>query len=450
MLPILGLAVGSAAGAATIALAASGTPGSGTRAVLDATHFPPLLTAPGERVDLAYDMHCAAPDEETEESTCDVHGTVFIRAAGDGDFDQRELVPRSADGREQLVTTVPTSLAERPGGFEYYAVLEAPTLGERLVVPAGGADAPQRSLPLERSVDVALGRHRFGHGRRAGTRLAFSRWGDGPTDVGLEQGKNLGPIGAASFDVDASGALFVLDQVHRRLLRWTKGANVPARIPVSVTGTLADIATGTDGSIFVLESTAREGRTALVRRFDDGGRELDAIETAERTSSQIRMSPTGPVVLGQPSHQWLPVSVGGVPASPSEQVERGRSGRTFRDGAEVIVLRRENELRVALLAGRRITRSWRLTSDTPLAEVQLAEPLGQRLVVVVRVYDERSDEFVVALLDRRGLVDQFALDSAAWAETAPFGRSRLLGRSLYRFGSTSTGAFIDSFDLEVR
>jgi hypothetical protein len=89
-------------------------------------------------------------------------------------------------------------------------------------------------------------------------------------------------------------------------------------------------------------------------------------------------------------------------------------------------------------------------SGTPLAEVQLAERWCQRLVLVVRVYDGGSDEFVVLVLDRDGLVDRFALDSADWAETAPLGRFRLLGRSLYRLGSSPSRVFVDRFDLEVR
>jgi hypothetical protein len=450
LIPTLTLAIGSTAGAATIALASTGAERAQAPAVFDATHLPPLLTTAGESVDLEYDTHCAPPDEDVE-PVCDVRGSVFVRAAGERSFEEHALVPRSVDGRDQLAFTVPASLAGRSGGFEYYAALESSIAGERLVVPAGGSEAPQASRPLENEVDISLGRHEFGRGRRAGTRLAFARWGDGPADVGLEPGRNLGPIGASAFDVDNSGSVLVLDQVHRRLLRWRKGADTPVRIPVSVAGTLADLATDPDGAIYVLESAARDGRRAQVRRFDDDGRELEVIETAERTSSQIRMSPDGPVVLGQPSHQWLPVSVSGMPASRAEQLERGRSGRPFRDGVETIALRRGNELLVALTAGRRISRSWRLTSDTPLAEVQLAEPLGsQRLAVVVRAYDERSDEFVVLVLDRHGIVDRFALDPADWAESSPFGRFRLVGKFLHRLGSTSAGAFVDRYQLEVR
>ena len=74
--------------------------------------------------------------------------------------------------------------------------------------------------------------------------------------------------------------------------------------------------------------------------------------------------------------------------------------------------------------------------DTPLAEVQLAEPIGQRLVAVVRVYTDDADEFVALVLSRRGSFEEFSLDAADWAETAPLGRFRLVGRSLYQLGST--------------
>ena len=225
---------------------------------------------------------------------------------------------------------------------------------------------------------------------------------------------------------------------------------MPTRVPISVRGTLADLAVGDDGSTYVLESTAEPGRHPLVRRFDDAGRELEAIETAEPSSSQIRISPSGPLVLEHPSHHWMPVTVDGIPASHAAQLLHGRSGRELPGGREIVVYRHGNELRIALVSGRSMSRSWRITSDTPLAEVQLAEPLGQRVVAVVRQYDDRVDEFVVLTLDRTGIVDRFTLDPADWAETMPLSRFRLVGRSLFRLGSTPTGAFVDRFDLEVQ
>ncbi|HSI97733.1 MAG TPA: hypothetical protein VK926_05180, partial [Gaiellaceae bacterium] len=115
-----------------------------------------------------------------------------------------------------------------------------------------------------------------------------------------------------------------------------------------------------------------------------------------------------------------------------------------------VVLRRGNELRLALVGPNGVRRSWRVTSETPLAEVQLAEPLGARLVVVVRVHSDTDDEFVVLVLDDRRVVRKFSLDSADWAETAPLSRFRLAGSSLYQLGSTPAGLFVDRFDLEVQ
>lgn len=450
---ILGVVVGCAAGVASVTLGAAAAQRTGTeqRAVFDATHLPPLLTMPDERAELVYEVHCAAGSDEGAEAGCDVRGAVFVRGAGRGSFERLALnAEESESSGRQLGARIPSSLVSHAGGFEYYAELEAPDLGEHVTIPAGGADAPHASRPLENPVDIALGRHVFGDTRRADVRLAVAAWGDGPAQAGLEQGRQLGAIGPSSFDVDAAGTVSVLDQAHRRLLRWRKGAREPIRVPLSIAGTIADLAVANDGSTYVLESTAEPGRNPLVRRFDDAGRELEAIETAERTSSQIRMARDSALVLGHPSHHWMPVTVGGVPASREVQLRHGRAGRSLRTGGEIVLFRHANELRVAMISARSMTGSWRLTSATPLAEVQLAEPIGQRLVLVVRMYDDDVDEFVVLTLDRKGLVDRFTVEAADWAETAPLSRFRLVGRSLYRLGSTSAGAFVDRFDLEVR
>jgi hypothetical protein len=445
----IGVAIGITAGLASITLAAADRVEPAHPVVFDATHLPPLLTISGEPVELAYDVHCASGDDAEAEAGCDVRGAVFVRSAGPGRYERHELEIRMADGSRQLVARVPDELAGQPDGFEYYAVIEAPVLDQRLTVPAGGADAPHVSRRLKRPVDVALGRHVFGSYQRADARIAFASWGGGATQAGLEQGRELGMTGPSAFDVDAAGTLTVLDQANRRFLRWRKDARAPTRTPISVMGTIADIAVGNDGTTYVLESTTERGRNALVKRFDDTGRQLEAIETAERTSSQIRMAPGGPLVLSHPSHHWTPVTLGGVPASPEAQLRRGRAGRRLRSGGEIVVFRHANELRLATISGQGTT-GWRLTSSTQLGEVQLAEPLGERVVVVARMYDDDVDEFAVLVLDGKGLADRFTLDAADWAETAPLSRFRLVGRFLYRLGSTAAGAFVDRFDLEVR
>jgi hypothetical protein len=445
---ILGLVAGVIAGTAAVALVGSAVAQRAPAIapeVLEATHFPPLLTLPGERVDLTFDVHCAAPGTDDPEAACAVSGTLFARAAGRREFSVSRLTPRVEDGLRQL-TAVASDQLTNPNGFEYYAELVSEG-GRRITVPAGGADAPYRVRTLLDAVEVSLGVHAFGKGRAQAERVASAPWGDGPADAGLEGGRNLAPIGASAFDVDPRGNVILLDQAHRRLLQWESGRTTPVAVPVSIDGRLADLARADDGSIYVVESVGRGDLSPVIRRFDADGRELDVVEAADRTPSQIRIGQSGPVVLQQPSNQWMPVAAEGAPVAPAEQHRQARSGRPLRGGGEVVVLRRGNEIRLALLRSGAVHGSWRVTSTTPLAEVQLAEPIGHRLLVVVRVYGDARDEFEVLLLDRRGLAQQISLSSADWAEAAPLGRFRLVGNALYRLGSDPAGAFVDRVDL---
>lgn len=449
--PVVGLLTGSVVAAIAVALsgvAVAQQPPARAGALFEATHLPPLLTLPGEAVRLTYDVHCAVAGVEDPESGCDVHGAVLIREGARGPFRRLPLETTSAGGLNRLTADVPAEIASSREGFEYYAEMETGGNSDRLVVPAAGADAPYRSRPLVGSVEVDLGAHSFGSSRR-GTRVASARWGNGPTEVGLESGHNLPATGASAFDVGKDGTILVLDQAHRRVLRWERGVGDPARVPLSIDGHLADMAVDEDGSIYVLESVARPAHAPVVRRFDDSGRELDVVETAERTPSQIRIGPDGPVVLQHPSHQWMPVAADGAPVVARDQPRRGRVGRPLRSTDEVVVLRRENRILVAIVRNDRIQRSWRISSETDLAEIQLAEPVGRRLVLVVHVYTDGADEFAALILDQRGVAQQFAIAAADWAEAAPLGRFRLAGGSLYRLGSSATGAFVDRYGLEV-
>ena len=418
------------------------------RAVLEATHLPPLLVVPGENVKLAFDVHCASFGVVDPEQACPVTGSLFVRAGSTGSFRAESLVQDDADGLHRLVALVPGDIAENDDGFEYYAEIAATGSGDRLRIPTGPS-AVYHSYPMRDPIDVRLNGQPFG-ATRAGLRMVSAPWGDGPGDVGLESGRGADPIGASSFDVDASGALVLLDEAHRRALRWTPGAHTPEPVALAIDGRIADLAVGAGSSMYVLESTADSGQRPLVRSFDRAGRELGVIQIAEPSPAQIRMGPDGPVVLQHPSDLWTPVVAGGAPLSPVEQVRRGHVGRRLPSGSEVVTLRTGNELRLALVSRGRVQASWRVTSPAALGEVQLAEPIASRLVVVVRVYDDSSDEFRVLVLDRRGLVRQFSVASADWAETAPLSRFRVAGGSLFQLGSTPSGAFINRFDLEVR
>jgi hypothetical protein len=118
-------------------------------------------------------------------------------------------------------------------------------------------------------------------------------------------------------------------------------------------------------------------------------------------------------------------------------------------GAELVVEREGDEARVALIGRDDVRRSWRIRSATPLGEIQLAEPFGSGVLLVLRVYTDASDEFEVLTLAPQGLARRFSVPSRAWADTAPLARFRVQGTSLFELGSTPDGVFVDRYDLEV-
>ena len=424
--------------------------GSGeAKAAIDATHLPPLLTLAGEPVELRYDIYCIPAGEDSNASPCDAGGTVFVRPGTRGTFRELPLhVDETAD-EGRYVAVVPREMASATEGFTYYAVLESQVAGMTMMLPTGGGSAPQRSVPLSEPVEIALGAHVFGATRTADARILETGWGDGSTEVGLENGRNLPPIGASSFDVDGRRTVHLLDQVHRRVFRWSADRSGPVAVPVAIDGTIADLAVAPDGTMHVLES-ARAGRGPVLRSFGAAGERRGMVEIAERTASQVRVGPRGPIVLQQPSGQWMPVALEGKVVSESTQKAGGRPGRALPGGGEVVVLRRDSEIRALVSRANGERRSWRVTSATPVAEVQLAEPLGPHLVLVIRMYSDRNDEFVALVLGQDGLVRMVSMSSADWGETAPLSRFRLVGSSLYQLGSTSAGVFVDRYELEVR
>jgi len=419
--------------------------------LIEATHLPPLLTAPGDPAELRYDVYCAAPDGDPESGApCDAGGTVYVRPGDSGPFQALPLRLDASASAGRYVAEVPESVYRAPEGFSYYAVLRNEQSGAATTLPPAGPLAPQRSRPLPAPVTIRLGTHVFGASRRASARVAAAAWGSGPGEVGLEQGPQLGPIGASSFDVDATGAVVVLDEANRRALRFgARPGTAPQILPLDVRGTIADLALEADGGMDVLETVADPGETPLVRAFDAQGRARGAWHIAGANASAVRAGPEGPVTLQYPAGQWRPVAEGGRGLTVDEQRRRGRAGRPLPGGEELVVQRVGQEARIAIVGRNGVRRSWRIESDTPLAEVQLAEPLGSRVVVVLRVYTDVRDEFEVLVLDGSGIASRFAVDAPAWAETAPLARFRLRGAALYTLGSTQRGMFVDRYDLEV-
>ncbi len=438
------LALGAAPGAQALSARTAGA-----QPIIDIAHLPPLLTTADDHLSvLRYDIACTGPGTESD-SSCDLDGTAYVRVGTSGIFRALPLHLDATANVGRYTATLPTDVATSATGFTYYAVVRDRKSGATTTLPAVGATAPQRSIRLASPTSIDLGAHQFGNALPASARVATARWGDGSTDVGIEEGPQEEPIGASSFDVDSSGNVTVLDEAHKRLLRFASGvASTPTAIAVGVRGTIADLAVRSDGGTYVLESVAEPGQTPLLRSFDRVGRQVGAWHTAEALAGTLRLGPTGLQALEYPASQWMPLATGGGEVSAATQFAQGRAGRAVAGSRELVAQREGNEVRIALVDSTGVVKSWRIRSSTPLAEIQLAEPLGTRVVVVLRAYTDANAAFDVLVLGDLGLVKHFAVAAADWAETAPLSRFRLVGSSLYRLGSTPTDMFVDRFDLE--
>jgi hypothetical protein len=351
---------------------------------------------------------------------------------------QLERGEESKDGR--YYADVPPELAS--DRFSYYAVLRDASTGAAVTVPSGGAAAPQVSTALRAPATVDLGRHPFGRVRTPDARVVEAAWGSAPGDVGLAGSRELGYSGPSAFDVEADGTIDVLDSVNGRVVR-SQNRRVQL-VPLDRQAELADFATEPDGSFDVLESNG------TLRRYRGDGTPAWTQKLADRTWAKLAHGPAGPVVLQQPSEQWMPLADQAAPLTRAAQAHAAHVGKPTAGGRELVVERAgAGELRIAETAGRSVLRAWRITSDTPLGEVQLAEPRGNSVIVVTRVYTDDRDEFAVLVLDRNGLADSFSVASDSWTETAPLARFRLAAGGLYRLRTTQGGAVVDRFDLEV-
>jgi hypothetical protein len=195
---------------------------------LDAVHVPPVLTRPGEPVTLRYAIVCAPSDDG---APCDGAGSVYIRAGQNGGFQQLTLErgEDSSDGR--YFVDLPHEIASSRAGFSYYATLRDRSSGSTITVPAGGAAAPQRSVPLRDAAEIALGVHVFGRDRAPDAQVVAAAWGSDVGEAGLAGSRELGFVGPSSFDVAADGTVAVLDQVNGRVERWTRAGVKAASAP---------------------------------------------------------------------------------------------------------------------------------------------------------------------------------------------------------------------------
>jgi hypothetical protein len=409
------------------------------RAFGEILHTPPFLVRHDEPVKLTYGVVCGSRSDKPD--PCTPKGSVFVRSSGESDFAELPLV---ADRNGELVASVLEKYLVG-GGFDYYASIENGR-GQSASLPAGAADAPQHAWIVPRWTEITLGPARFVDARAPSAIVARAAWGSGARELGLNSGREQSRIGPSAFDVAPDGSIIVLDQVNRRLAVYRNGG-VSTHQPIEFSGGEGDLAVGRNGAIYVLDDGGTASSSPLVRSFDAGGTLLAGVRLAERTADMVRAGPNGPLVHGYPSEMWSPTGGGLPPLGPERQISLARPGRAVIGGLQVVVRALPNEARFALAGADGVVRSWRVKSSTPLGEVQLAEPDGDGLLVVLRRWTETRAEFRVLRLTPTGLAASFAVEPAEWAETASLSRFRLHGATLYQLRSSPAGVEIAAFQI---
>ena len=457
--------VWGAAAASTLLAAAvtlitlTGTAGAGKHRItaaeqfLKATYVPIKLRAPGDAPEVRFDISCLPPDGNADGSGgCDGGGTVYFSSANASAGVALRLDRGTQVGR--YVAAVPSRIWNAPW-FSYYAVIGDNTTGQTITVPSGGAGAPQLSFAMS-GATIALGAHRFGATRPPTGRVASATWGGGDGQVGLENGVDE-PVGGSSFDVDSAGTVYLLDEANGRMLHF-QGRKIPEQVSLPALARVrSDLrVSDTSGRAYVLEVPNVKQAHPLLRAYTLQGSAVGSSPIADAAAAQIDLSPTGTAFVSEyPSSMWAPVLQGNGRSAVQAvtQLARALPGAPAESG-DVIVLAEGNEVRVGTYVSTGTgykASTVRITSDTPVADVQLAQRLPSgRLLVVFSVYTDTAHEYEAVVVDAAGsLVQQFSLPAADWAQSMPLSRFRLVGSSLYELGSTASGVFVDRYDLGV-
>jgi hypothetical protein len=409
-------------------------PVSRGRVPFDVLYRPRTFVAHGKQAVLRWEIVCPLT-KPPEPGFCVPEGTLEVRRSGDSKFD---AIPLTSPRPNLAMASVPAEYTAG-AGFDYYVELHDER-GNVRTVPRAGPAAPQRSWAIERWTTVDLGRHRFGTARPGDTIVAAA-WGAGNGRLGLRRA-----IGPSAFGVGPREEIVVLDQVNRRLAAYKPGnAARPTYVPIRFLGGEGDLAISPAGTVYVLDAGRPREHVSYIRSYSSRLRPLAETRLAEAPADRLQARSAGAMVHVFPSEQWLPVGRARRLLGPAEQEAGARPAPTFAGGRQIAVLASPREARFALFRGGRVTGSWRVRSATRLGEVQLAEPFGEGLLVVIRRYTATRAEWVVLLLTPHGLVRRFSVKPVEWAGSAS--RFRLRGASLYALESGRLGARIVRYAL---
>ncbi|HEY1330559.1 MAG TPA: hypothetical protein VGH10_03690 [Actinomycetota bacterium] len=282
----------------------------------------------------------------------------------------------------------------------------------------------------------------FGPGRHGRTVL-FLPWGSGPLRAGLAPGSQSPTLGPSSFDVDARGRVYLLDQEQARLAVFL-GGRLVRQAPVSVPPP-ADLAVGPRGRAWIL-SRAPGSSDLVVRAIDPNGSVGSPIPVDSQIVGQIRMAGGRPFVHAFPLDAWVPVDAGASrPAAPLT------TGMPVGGSRSLLGVVTEASVRLGTVAGDAVSDAVELRFPAQLGELALSAPDGHGgYWAVQHVSRDRpaADAYDVVHVAGDRLRGAFEIAGGGFALTAPLSRFRLgADGALYELRTSPAGLRIVRFDI---
>jgi hypothetical protein len=378
------------------------------------TSASPTIAIAGEPLTLAY-INTYGAELPT--------GTLFVRNDTQPGFTTIPMVagPSPAGTSNALVGKVP---AAQVSGRElrFYATFRDPASGRTVTVPAAGPAGADRAMVVTDPIEVPLGTYQYGQLTAPAAVVARA----GPTEVGWQRPAGDGPrIGPQSFDIAADGAVWLLDNVNRRLLRWSPGSErQPSRV-VPLAFAPLDFALGPDGMFYVTETAVLPERGMFLNLVAASGTRLWRVPLATQSSNvMLRMGPRQEL-YGVDAGQWIPfTSPDNIPVGVDDQRRGTEADQPLAGWRHLVVTRAGiRDIRAAIVdrTGRPI-RVWRVTGqiDLHFADGPTPAVLGEDVALAFHPFNIGSTvspaERLVVRLSASGLATRVQFDQRHWGE----------------------------------
>jgi hypothetical protein len=307
--------------------------------------------------------------------------------------------------------------------FEDFVVVHDSGTGKTLRVPPTGS---YRSWIRGSVHTVDLGLHRFGNVRRPGAIVARAAPGDGPGEAGFRCEPDGVCLGPSSFDVGAHGRVWVVDDVHDRLLGWDPGRPDQPIRSIALPFFPADVALGLDGTLYVSGHRVGGGPPRLYAYTQEGVRLWKELLLAGFADDFIRLGPDGVVYSVDPFYGWVPVT--DADEGPLTIAEQREGVRPYEPVASDLQLFEEghfapHRFRLALATeSGHLHRAWEISSASPLADRSDGSPstAGGDPVLLFQVFDLHAhleEHLVVRLSATDGVRTKLSTSCCAFGET---------------------------------